>query len=114
MASMSSGFYDQAFLTEQLDVALDELAQASGLLPQEIVELVEYGVFQPSAGTQSGTGAASAWRFSARHIVLGRRASRLKADFELDLSGLALVLTYLQRIDEMEAELTRLHCELLK
>ncbi len=101
-------------MTEQLDVALEELAQASGLLPQEIVELVEYGVFEPSGGAQPGTGAVSAWRFSARHIVLGRRASRLKADFELNLSGLALVLTYLQRIDEMEAELARLRCEVLK
>ena len=53
---MSSGFYDQAFFTEQLEVALEELAQASGLQPQEIVELVEYGVFQPSGGMAPGTG----------------------------------------------------------
>lgn len=111
---MSSGFYDQAFFTEQLEVALEELAQASGLQPQEIVELVEYGVFQPSGGMAPGTEAVSTWRFSARHIVLGRRASRLKADFDLNLSGLALALTYLERIEEMEAELERLRCQLLK
>ena len=51
---------------------------------------------------------------SARHIVLGRRASRLKVDFDLNLSGLALALTYLERIEEMEAELERLRCQLLK
>jgi len=111
---MSSGSSDQALFIEQLEVALEELAQASGLKAQEIVELVEYGVFQPSGETPSGTGPISTWRFSARHIVLGRRASRLKADFDLNLSGLALVLTYLERIDEMEAELERLRCQLLK
>jgi chaperone modulatory protein CbpM len=110
---MSSGFHDQALFTEHLEVALEELAQASGLLPQEIVELVEYGVFQPVGGTSIEAGGISAWRFSARSIVLGRRANRLKADFDLNLSGLALVLTYLERIEEMEAELVRLRCQLL-
>ena len=107
---MASGFYDQALLTEHLEVALEELAQASGLSPHEIVELVEYGVFEPVSGTSAG---ASGWRFSARAIVMGRRASRLKADFDLSLSALSLVLTYLQRIEEMEAELARLRAQLL-
>ena len=107
---MSSGFYDQALLTEHLEVALEELAQASGLSQQEIVELVEYGVFQPVGEAAAGPG-ASAWRFSSRTIVLGRRASRLKADFDLSLSALSLVLTYLQRIEEMEAELAQLRAE---
>jgi chaperone modulatory protein CbpM len=109
---MSSGFYDQALLTEHLEIALEELAQASGLALQDIVELVEYGVFQPVGGTSAGSGEVSAWRFSARSVVLGRRASRLKADFDLNLSGLALALTYLQRIEEMEAEVAMLRCQL--
>ena len=108
---MSSGFYDQALLTEHLEVALEELAQASGLSQHEIVELVEYGVFQPVGGASAEPGGVSAWRFSSRTIVLGRRASRLKADFELSLSALSLVLTYLQRIEEMEAELAQLRAE---
>src|SRR4029077_14206861 len=37
-ATMSSGFYDQALLTEHLEIALEELAQASGLSQHEIVE----------------------------------------------------------------------------
>jgi chaperone modulatory protein CbpM len=110
---MSSGYYEQVLLTEHLDIALEELAEASGLLPQEIVELVEYGVFQPVGGSPDGAKGVSAWRFSARYITLGRRARRLKADFDLNLSGLALALTYLERIEEMEAELARLRCQLL-
>jgi len=108
---MSSDFSDQALLTEHLEIALEELAHASGLSQQEIVELVEYGVFQPVGEASAGPGGASAWRFSSRTIVLGRRASRLKADFDLSLSALSLVLTYLQRIEEMEAELTQLRAE---
>jgi chaperone modulatory protein CbpM len=107
---MSAGFHDQNLLTEHLEVALEELAQASGLSAHEIVELVEYGVFEPIGGSSAG---ASSWRFSARTIVMGRRASRLKADFDLSLSALSLVLTYLQRIEDMEAELARLRAQLL-
>jgi|SRR5215470_15336038 len=106
---MASSFYDQALLTEQFEVALEELAQASGLSQHEIVELVEYGVFQPIGDAAT---VASGWRFSSRTIVLGRRASRLKSDFDLSLPALSLVLTYLERIEEMEAELARLRAEL--
>ena len=107
---MGSDFYDQALLTEHLEVALEELVQASGLSAHEIIELVEYGALEPVGGTAAES---SAWRFSARAIVMGRRASRLKADFDLNVSALSLVLTYLQRIEDMEAELTRLRAQLL-
>jgi len=104
--------YEEVLLTEPLEVALGELAEASGLLPQEIVELVEYGVFQPVGGSTQAA-SVSAWRFSARTITLGRRARRLKSDFDLNLSGLALALTYLERIEELETELERLRCQML-
>jgi hypothetical protein len=54
-----------------------------------------------------------AWRFSSRTITLGRRASRLRADFELDTPATALVVTLLERIEELEAEVNRLRCEVL-
>ena len=112
---MSAAYPDQAaLLTEHVEVALDELARASGLPAEEIVELVEYGVFEPAGGTDPARVPVSSWRFSARYITLGQRASRLKADFDLNLSGVALALTYLERIEELEQELIRLHCERLR
>jgi len=111
---MASSFYDPALLTEHLEIALEELVQASGLTADEIVELVDYGVFQPLSGGAGGPQSASSWRFSARAIVLGRRARRLKIDFELTLPALSLVLSYLERIDEMEEELARLRAQLLR
>jgi len=96
-----------SLLGEQLDIELDELAGATGLSVEEIVELVEYGVFEPVGG------ARVEWRFSSRCITLGRRASRLRSDFELDAPGTALVVALLERIEELEAEVNRLRCELL-
>ena len=95
-------------LGEPLEVEMQELVRATGLHVDEIVELVEYGVFEPSAG-----GAPAQWRFSARSITLGRRACRLRSDFDLDLPALALVAALLDRVDDLEAEVVRLRAQLL-
>jgi hypothetical protein len=94
-------------LSEQLEIEIDELVQATGLRVEEIVELVEYGVFEPLGG------APLQWRFSARCIALGRRARRLRTDFDLDLTALALVAGLLERIDDLEAEVVRLRAQLI-
>jgi chaperone modulatory protein CbpM len=105
---MGNGGAIPTLLGEHLEVALDELASSTGLSAEDIVELVEYGVFRPSGG------APLEWRFSARCIMLGRRASRLRTDFELDLPGLSLVSALLERIDELEDEVVRLRAQLLE
>jgi chaperone modulatory protein CbpM len=110
---MSSETYFAALFAEHGEVALDELVQACGLTAEEIVELVEHGVFTPTSAAPARS-SVSAWRFSATTIAIGRRASRLKTDFELNVSGLALALTYLERIESLEQELNRLRCELLR
>jgi chaperone modulatory protein CbpM len=94
-------------LSEQFEIELDELAGATGFSVEEIVELVEYGVFEPVGA------ARMAWRFRSRTITLGRRAARLRADFDLDTPATALVVTLLERIEELEAEVNRLRCERL-
>lgn len=94
-------------LAEQLEIELDELVRASGLQFEEIVELVDYGVFRPSGP------APLEWRFAASSIAVARRACRLRSDFDLDLPALALVAGLLERIDDLEAEVTRLRAQLL-
>jgi len=103
-----SGERFPSLLGEYPEIELDELAAATGLTVEEVVELVEYGVFQPR-GLRPVE-----WRFAARSITLGRRASRLRADFELDLPALALVAALLERIDALEAEVERLRCLLFR
>ena len=110
---MSTGTYYPVLLTEHVEIGLEELVQASGLTVDEIVELVEHGVLVP-VSAQPTRATVSAWRFSASTIAIGRRANRLKADFDLNLSGLALALTFVERIEELEEELNRLRCELLR
>jgi len=108
-----SGAYDDALpLEEQVAIALDELVQASGLSVEQIVELVEYGAFEPVAGATPGD--VQSWRFAARYIIIGRRANRLRREFDLSASGLALALAFLERIEELEHQVRTLEAQLLR
>lgn len=95
------------FLDDETYVELDELTQASGLAATQIVELTEFGVFEPRRE-------ANGWRYSARCILRARQAARLQRDFELDSTGLAVALTYLDRIETLEHQLRELECQLLR
>ena len=94
-------------LDDDTTIALEDLLAASGLARAEVLELVEFGVFQPTA-------AGDRWLFSSRSIVQARRAARLRDDFGLNPPGMALALAYLERIDELERRLRELECQLLR
>jgi chaperone modulatory protein CbpM len=100
--------HEATLLEEHVQIALDELERASGLSIEQITELVEYGVFQPAGGRPHE------WRFAARCIAVGRTASRLRADFELSTAGLALALSLLERIEDLERELRALQAQALR
>lgn len=95
-------------LHREVRISLTELASGSGLSVQEIRELVELGALAPAA-QEPGE-----WLFSAECLVQARSAARLKRDFDLNVSGLALALTYLERIRELEARLRQLECRLMR
>lgn len=95
------------FLDDETYIELDELGQASGLDAEQIVELTEFGVFEPRRD-------AGVWLYSARSIITARRAARLQRDFELDTTGVALALTYLDHIEALEQRLRELECQLLR
>lgn len=92
---------------DETTVAFDELLTVSGLAREELLELVEFGAFEPVV-------AGEPWRFSARVIVQARRAARLRDDFGLNAPGMALALAYLERIDELERRLRELECQVLR
>lgn len=94
-------------LDAETTVSLHELLRASGLAREEVATLVEYGVFQ-------ARGTAPAWTFASQTIVVARRAARLRSDFGLDPAGLALALTYLERIEALERRIRELECGLLR
>ena len=93
------------FLDADTRIGIDELLRASGLAREEVAELVAYGVFEAQ-------GEAHRWTFSSHSIVLGRRAARLRTDFGLNASGMALALAYLERIDALERRIRELECGL--
>ena len=99
---------EATLLEEHIQIALDELERTSGLSIEQITELVEYGVFEP-VGSRPHE-----WRFAARCIAVGRTANRLRADFELSTSGLALALSLLERIEGLERDLRALHAQALR
>jgi chaperone modulatory protein CbpM len=83
-----------------------EFESASGLTRSEIVELVDYGVFEPRGERERD------WSFPASSLPLARAAARLRADFELSLPGLALVLAYRERLEELARRVRELECRL--
>ena len=95
---MRADITEAVWLDERGAVSLVELAECSGLSEQELRDLVDLGVLVPN---DPGSGS---WQFSARTISAARIACRLRDDFELDAQGLALTLTLLERVHELEAQ----------
>jgi chaperone modulatory protein CbpM len=95
-------------LREDRRVSLTELKQISGLTIKEIEELVDFGILEVQGKE------ADNWVFSSHCITVVRRATRLKKDFDLNPSGIALALTYLERIQDLEVRLHELECQLLQ
>ena len=95
-------------LREDRRVSLTELKQVSGLTVREIEELVDFGVLKVQGKDPDN------WIFSSHCITVAHKAIRLKNDFDLNPSGIALALTYLERIQELETRLNELECQLLK
>ncbi len=94
------------WLHEHYEFSLEELCELSGLSETELRELVDYGVLAP---VDSG---ARAWTFRADRLVVARSARRLRKDFDLDPHAVALVVTMLERVRDLEAELRDLRAKL--
>ena len=94
------------WLHEQHELLLEELCELSGLSETELRELVDYGVLAPIDSD------AQHWTFSADRLIVARSARRLRKDFDLDPHGVALAVTLLERVRDLEAELRDLRAKL--
>lgn len=86
--------------------SLAELAEISGLPESELRELVDYGAVTPVDPD------ASPWVFSGKCLLTVRTACRLRAGFDLEPDGMALMVTLLERIQELEARVRELRAQL--
>jgi chaperone modulatory protein CbpM len=84
------------------EVTWTEIVTASGLPEGELRELVRYGALVPRDPD------APTWTFEARWLVVARTASRIRHDFELDPHAVSVVLSYVERIERLEAEIRAL------
>jgi hypothetical protein len=91
---------------EQGTLSYSELVAASGLPAEVVQELVRYGALVPLEPE------APAWTFSAHALFVVHKAQRLRTDFELDTHAVAVVLSYAERIEALEAQLRELRAQL--
>ncbi len=103
---MTSQHGDAPWSDENDRLPLRDLADLSGLSEAELLELVDYGALSPADAT------TGQWAFSVRSITVARTARRLREEFELETHGVALLLAYLDRIRDLEAELCALRAQL--
>lgn len=91
------------WLNETTLCSFDDLAELSGLSRAELTMLVDSGVLHPAPAAP-----ASGSVFYASCVVQVRAARRLRDDFELDQSGLAVAVNLLARIQDLEHQLREL------
>lgn len=101
---------DIHFIDDDTLVPFAELERASGLATEHIVELIEFGVFTPASNVTES--APTQWRFGSGALLVARRAARLRLAFDLDMSGVAVALSLLERIEALQSELHELRCRL--
>lgn len=93
---------DAVWLEKQGEISVAGLAELSGLSEADLRELVEYGALVP-INPDDGE-----WMFAEHCAVTVQIASRLRRDFELDTQTLALALSLIGRVHQLEAELRQL------
>ncbi|HEX4984750.1 MAG TPA: chaperone modulator CbpM [Burkholderiales bacterium] len=101
---------DAQWLHEQADVSFEELVRLSGLAPDLLLELVEFGALTPS--NPAAAAQSAQWRFTAECAVAVRRVGRLREDFELDTAALSLALNLVERIQILESEVQSLRSQM--
>ena len=103
---MKAEHAEAVWLTENNEFSLTELAELSGLSEADLRELVDYGAVTPINPD------ASAWVFTGKCLLTVRMACRLRVSFDLDSHGVALTVSLLDRIHELEAQLSSLRAQL--
>jgi len=97
---------EAVWLAEDNEFSFPELVELSGLSEAELHELVDYGAITPVDPD------SPQWVFKGRCLITVRAAYRLRASFELDPHGIALVISLLDRIHGLEEELGSLRAQL--
>ncbi len=102
---MKAEHTEAVWLTEDTQFSLAQLAELAGIPEAEVRELVDYGAVTPVDPE------ASPWIFSGKCLLTIRTACRLRVSFDLEPHGVALIVSLLDRIHDLEAELGSLRAQ---
>ena len=103
---MEAEHAEAQWLTEDCEFSFAELVELSGSSDEELRELVEYGALAPVNSD------APQWVFPGKCLPTVRAACRLRVDFDLEPHGVALVISLLDRIQDLEDQMGRLRAQL--
>lgn len=84
--------------TLQITLQIDELCERVALTPEDVVEIVSYGIVVQSKPQ------AEQWEFTPDAVALAARAARLRRDLDLNWPGVALALELLDKVDALRRE----------
>ena len=102
---MKSEHTEAVWLTEDTQFSLAQLAELAGIPESEVRELVDYGAVTPVDPE------SSPWIFNGKCLLTIRTASRLRVSFDLEPHGVALIVSLLERIHDLETELGSLRAQ---
>ena len=106
------------WLHEQAEISVEQLAELTGLSPEVLRELVDYGALvpvnadAPVDAEPPDVQISGQWSFAADCVVAVRTARRLRDDFDLDPNALSVALMLVERIQKLEAQLRELRSQL--
>jgi len=87
-------------LEEDVQLTLGELSRGCAVQAVHIMELVEEGILEPCGGRDP-----MAWRFPGDSLRRARIALRLQQDLDVNLSGAALIIDLLDRVEQLQRQL---------
>ena len=90
----------------EITYTVTELCQSTGIMQDELVEVVGLGVIMPLEPE------ATVLVFDADALNNLKRARRLQHELDLDWSGVAMTLTLLERIEQLKKENDQLRRQL--
>jgi len=93
--------YEGTLIDEDGTLTLVELSERCMISENEIAELVYEGVIHPVRMQEES------WHFTRETLWRIKKVKRLRRDLELNLSGAALTMQLLDRIEELENMLKR-------
>ena len=102
---MKSEHTEAVWLTEDTQFSLAQLAELAGIPESEVRELVDYGAVTPVDPE------SSPWIFNGKCLLTIRTASRLRVSFDLEPHGVALIVSLLERIHDLETQLGSLRAQ---